>query len=60
MVAKTSAHVVELQTPAAQDAAVTQTHESGPNSLTSLRFQGKKLSLELGEASDGMQGGSSK
>ena len=33
---------------------------SGPNSLAGLRFQGKKSALELGEASDGMQAGSSK
>ncbi len=33
---------------------------SGPNSLAGLRFQGKKFALELGEASDAMQAGSSK
>ncbi len=57
---KTQAHVVDLQTPAPNDAAVTQKNGSGPNSLTGLRFQGKKFALELAEASDGMQGGSSK
>ena len=60
VVAKASAHVVELATPATDDAAVTQTNASGSSSLAAIRFQGKKLSLELGEASDGMQGGSSK
>jgi hypothetical protein len=60
VVAKTPAHVVELQTAAANDAAVTRKNDSGPNTLAAVRFQGKKLSLELGEASDGMQGGSSK
>jgi hypothetical protein len=59
VVAKTSARVVELQTPAGQDAAVTRKNDSGPNSLAALRFQGKKIALELGEASDGMQSGSS-
>jgi hypothetical protein len=60
VVAKTAAHVVELQTPAANDAAVTRKNDSGPNTLAAVRFQGKKMSLELGEASDSMQSGSSK
>jgi hypothetical protein len=60
VVAKTTAHVVELPTPATNDAAVTKKNDSGPNTLAALRFQGKKMSLELGEGSDGMQGGSSK
>jgi hypothetical protein len=58
--AKTSAHVVELQTPAPQHAAVTTKNDSGPNSLAGLRFQGKKFELDLGEASDGIQTGLSK
>jgi hypothetical protein len=60
VVAKVPAHVIELPTPAANDAAVTRKNDSGPSSLAGLRFQGKKFALELGEASDGMQGGSSK
>ncbi len=60
VVAKAQAHVVELQTPAANDAAVTLKNNSGPNSLAGLRFQGKKIALELTAASDGMNGGSSK
>ena len=60
VVAKTTAHVVELPMAAANDAAVTRKNDSGPNSLAGLRFQGKKVALELGEASDGMQAGSSK
>jgi len=60
LVAKAPAHVVELGTPAADDAAVIRKNDSGPNSLAGIRFQGKRLSLELGEASDGMQAGSSK
>jgi len=59
VLAKVPAHVVELQTPAAQDAAVTRKNDSGPNSLAGVRFQGKKFAIELGEASDGMQAGSS-
>ncbi|MGA2021970.1 MAG: hypothetical protein ABSH02_15365 [Candidatus Sulfotelmatobacter sp.] len=61
VVAKVSAHLVELQAPASSDAAVTRKNDSGPNSLTGLRFGGKKLALDFGEASDSMQaGGSSK
>jgi hypothetical protein len=59
VVAKAPAHMVELQTPAAYDAAVTRKSDSGPNSLTGIRFHGKRLSLELGENGDGMQAGSS-
>jgi hypothetical protein len=59
-VAKVPAHVVELQTAASSDAAVTKKNDSGPNTLAGLRFEGKKIALELGEASDGMQAGSSK
>ena len=59
VVAKLPAHVVELQSPANNDAAVTRQNGSGPNSLTGLRFQGKKISLEVIEASAGMQAGGS-
>jgi hypothetical protein len=61
VVAKVPAHVVELQTPASSDAAVTHQNASGPNTLAGVRFQGKKTALELGDSSDNMQaGGSSK
>ena len=60
VVAKAPAHVVELPSPASNDAAVTKQNESGPNSLAGIRFQGKKLSLELADANEGMQAGSSK
>jgi hypothetical protein len=60
VVAKAPARVVELETPAANDAAVTLKNDKGSNSLAGLRFQGKKIALELSAASDGMQGGSSK
>jgi len=60
VVAKVPAHVVELPTAAPNDAAITKTNDSGPNTLAGLRFEGKKVGLELGEASDGMQAGSSK
>jgi hypothetical protein len=60
VVAKVPAHVVELPTAAASDAAVTRKTDGGLNTLAGLRFEGKKFALELGEASDGMQEGSSK
>ncbi len=60
VVAKVPARVVELPTASNSDAAVTRANESGPNTLAGLRFEGKKVALELGEASDGMQAGSSK
>jgi hypothetical protein len=60
VVAKVPARVVELQAPSSTDAAVTRKNDSGPNTLAGLRFEGKKFALELGEASDGMQAGSSK
>jgi hypothetical protein len=60
VVAKVPAHVVELQSAASNDAAVTRTNDKGPNSLTGVRFQGKKIAVELGDAGDGMQAGSSK
>jgi hypothetical protein len=60
VLAKVPAHVVDLDTPSNYDAAVTKKNDSGPNSLAGLRFQGKKFSLELGEASESMLAGSSK
>ena len=55
VLATVAAHVIELQTPSASDAAVTRKNDSGPNSLVGVRFEGKKFALELGEASDGMR-----
>lgn len=60
VVAKAQAHVVELQAPAANTAALTRENGSGTNTLNALRFQGKKFSLELGEGGEAMPGGSSK
>jgi len=60
VVAKTPAHVVELQTPSPQDFKLIIKNDSGPNSLAGLRFRGRKFGLDLGEAGDGMQAGSSK
>ncbi|MGB7820731.1 MAG: hypothetical protein WBL22_00925 [Candidatus Sulfotelmatobacter sp.] len=55
VVAKVPAHVVELQAPSSNDAAVTLQNASGPNTLAGVRFQGKKTALELGDASNSMQ-----
>jgi hypothetical protein len=60
VVAKTEAQMVDLPTPAANDAAITVKNASGPNSLAGIRFQGKKYALNLAPADDGMNGGSSK
>lgn len=57
--AKVPAKLVDLATPAANNAAVVN-NSSGTKSLAGARFEGKKFALELGESSDGMQAGSSK
>jgi hypothetical protein len=58
--AKTSAHQVELAAPASNDAIVIVKNDNGTSSLTGLRFEEKKFSLELGESTDGLQAGSSR
>jgi hypothetical protein len=60
VVAKVPAHVVDLGAAAQNDAAVTRKNDDGSSTLAGVRFQGKKIALELGESSDGMQAGSSK
>ncbi|HET9409744.1 MAG TPA: hypothetical protein VFO39_21080 [Candidatus Sulfotelmatobacter sp.] len=55
VVAKVPAHIVELQTPAANSAAVTRRGDNGSSTLSGVRFEGKKMALELGESSDGAQ-----
>jgi hypothetical protein len=60
VVAKVQAKVVDLNTVAQNSAAVVQRNADGSNTLTGARFEGKKIALELGESSDGMQPGSSK
>jgi hypothetical protein len=59
VVAKTSAKLVDLPAPAANDAAVTIKNDSGPNSLAGIRFQGKKYALDLNQSSEAMQSGAS-
>lgn len=60
VLARVPAHVVDLQTAPSSDATVIRRNDDGSNSLTGVRFGGKKFALEVGEASDGMQSGSSK
>jgi hypothetical protein len=60
VLAKVPAHIIQLDQPANDDAAVTRKNESGASALAGVRFHGKKLAIELGEASDSMQAGSSK
>jgi hypothetical protein len=60
VVAKVPARVVELPNVSSNDAAVTKKNDDGSWSLAGIRFSGKKFALELGEASDVMQSGSSK
>ena len=60
VVAKVPAKVVDLNQSSANDAALLKQNSDGSTTLAGVRFQGKKFALELGEASDGMQAGSSK
>lgn len=60
VVAKVPAKIVDLGSPAINDAAVMRTHTDGSSTLAGARFQGKKYGLELGEEADGMQPGSSR
>ena len=60
VLAKVPAHVVDLETASNSNATVIRRNDDGTNSLTGVRFGGKKFALEVGEASDAMQSGSSK
>jgi hypothetical protein len=60
VVAKAPAKVVDLNTPAANNAAVVVKNGDGSTTLAGARFEGKKFAIELGAGSDGMQAGSSK
>jgi len=60
VVAKSQAKVVDLGAPAPNNAAVITKNSDGSATLSGARFEGKKFAIELGEASDGMQAGSSK
>src|ERR1700680_1006600 len=60
VLAKVPAKVVDLNFPSANNAAILKMNGDGTSTLAGARFEGKKFALELGEASDGMQAGSSK
>jgi len=57
VVAKTQAHLVDLNAPAQQTAAIVRSNGDGTNSLLGARFEGKRYSLDL-ESSSGGQSGS--
>jgi hypothetical protein len=60
VLAKVPAHVVDLETASNNNATIIRRNDDGTNSLTGVRFGGKKFALEVGEASDGIESGSSK
>ncbi len=60
VLAKVPAKVVDLSLPAPNNAALVKRNDDGTSTLAGARFEGKKFALELGDASDGMQAGSSK
>jgi len=60
VLAKVPAKVVDLKTAAQNNAAVVKTNDDGTSTLAGARFEGKKFAIELGDAGDGMQAGSSK
>jgi hypothetical protein len=59
VVAKASAHIVELQSPAANNAAIVRSNGEGTGSLSGVRFQGKKQALDLSATGETMQAGGS-
>ena len=60
VLAKVPAKLVDLSSPAQNNAAVVKHNEDGTSTLAGARFEGKKFALELGDSSEGMQPGSSK
>jgi len=60
VLAKVPAKVVDLKSPAQNDAAVVTRNDDGTTALAGARFEGKKFAIELGDSSEGMQAGSSK
>jgi hypothetical protein len=60
LLAKVPAHLVDLPSPAGNNAAVVTNNSDGTSALAGVRFQGKKFALELGESADGTSAGSSK
>jgi hypothetical protein len=60
VVTKVQAKLVDLSTPAQNNAAIVQKSDDGTSTLSGARFEGKKYALQLGESNDGMQAGSTK
>jgi len=60
VLAKVPAKLVDLSSPAANNAAVVTKNNDGTKALAGARFEGKKFAIELGDSSEGMQAGSSK
>lgn len=60
VLAKVSAKVVGLNSPAKNSAAIVTRHDDGTSALTGARFEGKTFELELSDSSEGMEAGSSK
>lgn len=60
VVTKVPAKLVDLDKASSNDSAILKQNGDGSTTLAGVRFQGKKYALDLGEASDGMQAGSSK
>jgi hypothetical protein len=51
VVVTTPAHLVDLDKPATTDSAVVRSDSSGGRILASVRFEGKKYALQIGEES---------
>jgi hypothetical protein len=60
VLAKVPAKVVDLSSPAANNAALVTNNGDGTQSLTGARFEGKKFALEMSKSNDGAQAGSAK
>lgn len=60
VVTKVNAKLVDLKSRAASDAAIVKDNGDGTTSLTGARFSGKQFGLELADAGDSMQSGSTK
>jgi hypothetical protein len=60
VVAKVPAKLVDLSKAPDNSAAVVNNNADGSSTLSSVRFAGKKYALDLTQAGDGMQAGSSK
>jgi hypothetical protein len=60
VVAKVPGKLVDLNSPALNSAAVVTMNGDGTSTLSGVRFEGKKIALELSQSSVQMQAGSSK